>query len=264
MKDIDELTRARLTRELSRGEKQPSPERYRRITKLQRAILDQYGRRGAEFIMAQQGLLAGVDDSCPWRVAELEPAAAIEQVFGALASRLPRFITALKEGVRWVIPARRDATWVLVYVTDCVLRDGRPHFQLVVGGAPDPAPQLSPRACYAGWRVPASLRTLCQVHDGIAAGAQGVLAARRMADLGEIMEGIEEERPAASHACRDLLEFHPDGAGNCQAFFRRAGHDPDPETVFWDHEANALSGAVPFFEYVDQMLAAGLRDAQRI
>lgn len=263
MEDLDELTRARLKRQLSWGDKQPSPERYQRTTSLQRAILDQYGRRGAEFIMAQQGLLAGVDGSCPWRLDDLAPAAAIDQVFGALASRLPRFISALKERVRWVIPARRDEAWVLVYVADCVLRDGRPYFQLVVGGAPDPAPRLSPRAYYAGWSVPESLRMLCQVHDGIAAGAQGVLAARRMADLGEIMEGIEEEQPSASHACRDLLEFHPDGAGNCQAFFRRAIYDPDPHTVFWDHEANALSGAMPFFDYVDQMLAEGLRDAER-
>lgn len=262
MKELDEMTRARLKRELTWGETKPSPERYQRTTSLQRAILDQYGRRGAELIMAQQGLLAGVDDTCPWQLDELSAVEAVDHVLRSVSSKLPRFFNALKERVRWVIPARRDDAWVLVYVTDRMLRDGRPYFQLVIGGAPTATPRLSPRAHYSGWSVPDSLRILCQVHDGLAAGTQGVLAGRRMADLGEIMEGIEEEPPIEGHACKDLLEFHPDGAGNCQAFLRRGADDTDPISVFWDHETNVLTQQMPFFDYVDQVLAFSLRDEE--
>lgn len=263
MKDLDDLTRARLKRELSWGHTTPSADRFQRTMRLQREILDQYGRRGAEFIMAQQGLMAGLSDQSPWHLDALDPVAAVEQVLAPVAHRLPRLMAALRERIRYVIPARRNDACVLVYVTDRVLRDGRPYFQLLVGGAPNPAPQLAPRATYMHWQVPASLQALCCVHDGFLAGSQGVLAAHRMADLGEIMEGIEEEQPAPTHACRDLLEFHPDGAGNCQAFFRQGRGDPDPGTVFWNHESNELTHAMPFFDYVDQVLAFCLRDEER-
>ena len=260
MKYLDDITRARLKRELSWGQSTPSPDRYQRTMQLQREILEQYGRRGAEFIMAQQGLMTSPDDHGPWQLDGLDSRAAVDQVLAPVASLLPRLLATLRERIRYVIPARRDDASVLVYVTDRLLSDGRPHFQLLVGGAPNNAPQLAPRATYTGWQVPASLRLLCSVHDGFAVGSHGVLAARRMADLGEIMEGIDEEQPAASHACRDLLEFHPDGAGNCQAFFRCGADDPDPGTVFWDHELNELHAPKPFFEYVDDILAFCLRD----
>lgn len=263
MKELDDLTRARFRRELSWGDSKPTPERYQRTTGLQQFIMDQYGRRGAEFIMAQQGLMAGTDPSCPWQLDGMSTAEALEHVLGPLADRLPQFIAMLRARIRWVIPARRDGAWVLVYVTDRVLRDGRPYFQLVVGGAPDQDPQLAPRAYYTEWQVPTSLRALCLVHDGICANTNGVLAARRMADLGEIMAGIEEDLPETGHACRDLLEFHPDGAANCQAFYRRHLDDLDPITVFWNHETNELTRETPFFEYVDQMLARELRDEER-
>ncbi|QYF91689.1 SMI1/KNR4 family protein [Massilia sp. PAMC28688] len=262
-KELDELTRARLKRELSWGASKPTADRYQRTTDLQRAILDQYGRRGAEFILEQQGLRARTDAGCPWPVAGMAPADAVELVFGELAAVLPRFVAVLQERVRWVIPARRDDAWMLAYLTDRVLHDGRPHFQLVLGGAPNASPSLSPRAQYMGWSVPDSLRRLCLVHDGICSGAESILSARRMADLGEIMAGIEEEAPRPSHACKDLLEFHPDGVGNCQAFFRRSSRDTDPSTVFWDHESNELSREASFFEYVDRTLSLPLHDEAR-
>lgn len=261
MKQLDELTRARLKRELA-CHSRPSTEQYRRITGLQRAVIDQYGRRGAEFLMAQQGLVSVVDDSCPWQLDGLTPAAAVDQVFGPLRALLPAFVELLRQRVRWVVPARRDGAWVLVYVTDRSLRDGQPYFQLIVAGAPNPDPQLSPRASHAGWCVPQSLTLLCTVHDGICASQYGILPARRMADLGEIMDGIEEEPAPGQHACTDLLEFHPDGVGNCQAFFRRGADDADPVTVFWDHESNVLSNELPFFVYADQALAREVRDEQ--
>lgn len=261
MKQLDDLTRARLKRELA-CRTRPSTEQYRRITGLQRSVIDEYGRRGAEFLMAQQGLVSGVDDSCPWKLEGRTAAEAVDHVLGPVREHLPRFIAVLKERVRWVIPARRAGAWVLVYVTDRALRDGQPYFQLVVAGAPTHEPALSPRALHMGWHLPQSLARLCRVHDGICASQYGILPARRMADLGEIMHGIEEEPAPGQHACKDLLEFHPDGAGNCQAFFRRDMDDTDPVTVYWDHETNVLSNFAPFFEYADQALAREIRDEQ--
>jgi len=56
------------------------------------------------------------------------------------------------------------------------------------------------------------------------------------------------------YAFQDLLEFLPDGAGNCRALHRHSRDDADPLTVDWDHETWEISGEIRFFEFADDAL----------
>jgi len=57
-----------------------------------------------------------------------------------------------------------------------------------------------------------------------------------------------------------LLEFCPDGAGNCQVFYRNGRNDADPSTADWDHDTCEVSDEVGFFEFVDERLLGFILD----
>jgi hypothetical protein len=264
MHQLDEQTRERFTQELRRDSAMPFDDEFQRTTELERQILDNHGLAGAQFILRHNGFVAADDSTCPWQLAGLDAAAAVRQVLAPLRAHLPEFISALEQRIRWVIPARIEDRWVLVYVIDYALHDGTKYYQLIVGGAPNAAPRLPERAASLGWVVPQSLCTLYQVHDGLGAGGSGILACRHLVDLGEIMDPIalEQDFVPDGYRFQDLLEFRPDGVGNCQAFHRQHLDERDPLTVDWDHETREISGTTPFFEYADEELLSQVLDEE--
>ncbi len=264
MMQLDEQTRERFTHELERDKRLPFDDDFRRTTDLERKILDQYGRAGAEFILRRNGLEPAHDDSCPWHIAHLDPVSAVRKVLGPLRDLLPQFIATLEERIRWVIPTRNKGVWMLAYVVDRALYDGRPYYGLITGGAPSAAPRLSERAEAIGWKLPLSYVILCEVHNGLGAIDGGILACEAAVDLGEMMEPIaaEQDFHPEGYAFQDLLEFFPDGSGNCQAFHRRSHEDADPPTVDWDHETRQISGEMPFFEFADEALQRQILDEE--
>jgi hypothetical protein len=265
MTQLDESTRERLTRELQRDLNKPIGQEVDRTMALERTILDQYGRAGAEFLLQRVGLTASFDETCPWRIEGLDATVAVDRVLSPLRDLLPEFIFALEERVKWVIPTRGKDGWTLVYVTERNLYDGRPYYAFIFGGAPNPTPRLSARAESLGWLVPRSLRTLCAVHDGLEeSDSGGVLASGRLVDLGEMMDPIaaEQDFQPENYAFQNLLEFAPDGSGNCQAFHRRELDDDDPPTVDWDHETREISDEMSFFEFLDDALLNRVLDEE--
>ncbi|SFG98581.1 hypothetical protein SAMN05518865_1279 [Duganella sp. CF458] len=264
MEQLNDLIRAQLKRDLIRDRALPFEPEFHRTTDLERSILDRFGRPGAEFIISQYDLVPSFDATCPWQIEGMEAIDAVEQVLSPLRRLLPEFLTTLEERIRWVVPVRSEGAWKLVYLVDRALYDGRPYYELIVGGAPNPTPRLSERAEAMGWIVPQSMRELCMVHDGLGALEGGMLASRNLVDLGELMDPIAKEQGFLpdDYQFQDLLEFCSDGAGNCQAFHRHSRDDADPLTVDWDHETREISGEMPFFEFADERLLGQILDEE--
>ncbi|HEY0063166.1 MAG TPA: hypothetical protein VGC21_13675 [Telluria sp.] len=264
MDQLDDRMRAQLKRELISDKALPFEQEFCRTTDLERSILDQFGRSGAEFIVSQHNLVPSFDATCPWQIEGLAAVDAVDKVLSPLRRLLPEFVSTLEERIRWVVPVRSEGEWQLVYLVDRALYDGRPYYELIVGGAPNLAPQLSERAASLGWKVPDAIKTLCLVHDGFGAVDSAILASRYLVDLGEIMDPIAKEQSFVpdDYEFQDLLEFCPDGAGNCQAFHRQRRDDPNPLTVDWDHETREISGERPFFEFVDERLLGQILDEE--
>ncbi|WP_028101293.1 SMI1/KNR4 family protein [Pseudoduganella violaceinigra] len=264
MEQLNSVIRTQLQRDLIRDEALPFMQEFCRTTNLERSILDQFGRPGAEFIVSLNNLVPAFDATCPWQIEGLDALDVVGKVLAPLRRLLPNFVSTLQERVRWVIPARSGDEWKLVYLVDRALYDGRPYYELIVGGAPNATPRLSDRAKSLGWTVPQSMQELCLVHDGFGAHDGGILASRLIVDLGEVMDPIAKEQGFVpdDYEFQDLLEFCPDGAGNCQAFHRQSRDDADPLTVDWDHETREISGGMPFFEFADERLLAQILDEE--
>ncbi|MYM27195.1 hypothetical protein GTP58_02530 [Duganella sp. CY15W] len=264
MEELNDLISIQLKRDLIRDKALPFEREFCRTTNLERSILDQFGRAGAEFIIRQHNLVPSFDSTCPWQIEGLEAIDAVEKVLSPLRRVLPEFMAVLAERIRWVVPVRSEGDWKLVYLVDRALYDGRPYYELIVGGTPNSSPRLSDRAQSLGWGVPKSMNKLCLVHDGFGALDSGILTSRYLVDLGELMDPIAKEQGFVSddYEFQDLLEFSSDGAGNCQAFHRRSRDDLDPLTVDWDHETREISGETPFFEFADEMLLTQILDEE--
>lgn len=264
MEQLNDLIRAQLQRDLIHDSALPFEQEFCRTTDLERSILDRFGRPGAEFILLQNNLVPSFDAACPWKIEGLEAVDAVDKVLSPLRSLLPKFVSALEERIRWIVPVRSGSDWELVYLVDRALYDGRPYYGLIVGGAPNSAPRLSDRAESSGWQVPQAMKLLCSVHDGFGALDSGILPGGYLVDLGELMDPIAKEQSFVpdNYEFQDLLEFCRDGAGNCQAFHRKFRNDADPMTVDWDHETREISGEMPFFEFVDERLLSQILDEE--
>jgi hypothetical protein len=249
---------------LGRDKAKPFDDEFARTTNLERAILDEHGRLGAEFLLQRIGF-ESTGDGTPWSVTSFEDArVVVRDVFSSLRADLPYFVDVLEDRVLWVFAGRIAATPTLAYVTDRVLYDGRRYFEVLFGGAPTTTPRLSDRAESLGWVVPRSLRSLCAVHDGLRSTDRGLSQCRELVDLGEIMDPIaaEQQYVPTGYRFQDLLEFFPDGSGNGQSFHRRHRDDDDPPTVDWDHETREISDESSFFEFTDQALAGQITDEE--
>lgn len=180
----------------------------------------------------------------------MDRAAAIETVFAPLADDVPNLIDALVERRKYLYVERQENSWRLHYFCDMRLHDGRPYYHVYTGGAPSSRPQANASLTSHGWPVPPDLARLYAVHDGfgpIHGGAEISVLADIMDPICQAQHNYPED-----HEFRDLLEFHPDGCGNAQCFYRQDG---ELTTVDWDHETWELSGEEDFFAYVDERLS---------
>lgn len=259
---MDARLRASYTAQLVRDREKKFDDEFLRTTDLERAILDEHGEDGARFLLERMGLSLAIDDVPPWPIDGLAPSDAVRKIFGPVREQLPEFIEALEERVRWVIPAKRKSQWVLTYMRS--LYDGRRYYEVIFGGPPNPTPTVSQRAASLGWTVPTSIARLYRVHDAISSTGGGLVASSDLVDLGELMDPIAEEQHFIPRGYRfqDLLEFYPDGAGNCQSLHRRRKNDADPPTVDWDHETREISDEMPFFEFADEALSREVLDEE--
>ena len=234
-----------------------------RRTNLERTIIDETGLPGLAFLMkrkfdAEVWPLEDAPAGCPWGPGA-SPEETIRAVFEPIAGELPGFLPELVKHCLGILSARMDGAWYLLYACDMRLYDGRRYYNVYVGGAPDPSPQLPEQPRALGWTMPPDLVRFYAVHDGFGAAAgQGgsfwwnnyVKPARELRTMGELMNPIvEEQKWDVPFSFDDLLEFCPDGSGNCQSFVRSSGG-----TVDYDHEVVELSDEMPFFEFIDERL----------
>jgi hypothetical protein len=195
------------------------------------------------------------DAGCPWELpANASPAAIITTIFAPLTDHLPQTIALLREHCRGLFVLRHQQRWRLLYLIPRTLYGGQEYWQIVAGGPPLADPVLPEEPSKHGWRMPAALRFLYSVHDGLGDllhGSHCVLSCEKLQTLSLYVNSEEEGLP---YDTKDLLEFYPDGVGNGQYFHRRSRRDPDPPTVDWDHETRELSGERDFFDFLDERL----------
>jgi hypothetical protein len=261
---LEESLRERYSRALERDKSKTFDDEFERTTNLERQILDEHGENGARFLLERAGYVPSTDTTCPWRIEGLSAVASVRHVLGPLRNKLPEFLAELEQRVRWVLPARQGHEWVLTYFCHRALHDGRAYYEIMFGGPPNKTPRLSDRATSLGWVVPRSVSQVYAIHDGLVSTDGGILASSALVDLGQIMDPIAAEqrfRPSG-YTFQDLLEFLPDGAGNCQAFHRRRKDDPDPPTVDWDHETREIADEVEFFAFSDEALLREILDEE--
>ena len=261
---LNDALRARYSAALETDRSKKFDDEFARTTNLEREILDEHGESGAKFLLERAGCVPSTDGTCPWQLDGLTAIASVRRVLQPLRKRLPEFLAELEARVRWVIPTRQGNEWVLTYVCDHNLYDGRAYYEILFGGPPNGTPRLSDRATSLGWLIPRSVSQFYAIHDGLVSTSRGILATSGLVDLGEIMDPIAAEqrfRPSG-YTFQDLLEFSPDGAGNCQAFHRRRRDDSDPPTVDWDHETREISGEMDFWKFADEALLREILDEE--
>ena len=236
-------------------EKKFNPE-FVRTTDLERRLIDQYGFEGIRLIFEDRDSanyfpLGDFPEGCPWvDLNKKDVEGAIDTVFAPIKDKIPNLIRSMKERCRFIYAAQAEGTWVLHYLLDMKLYDGRDYYLVYTGGAPTPDPAVNSSLGAYEWDITKDLRSLYAIHDGFGP----VLGSDDISIMAEMMDPITKEQgsyPDGYHF-RDLLEFHPDGSGNAQCF-QRAGSDLT--TVDWDHETWELSGEMGFFEYIDYRLS---------
>jgi len=227
-----------------------------RTTDLERKLVDQYGFDAIRLIFEERNSinyfpLGRFPNGCPWaHLNGLELTAAIEHVFASINREIPALLEALSERCGCLYAEKKESTWLLHYFLDMTLYDHRPYYVIYTGGPPNPSPQVN--ACLAkfNWPIPGDLARLYAVHDGFGP----ILSSEHIAVMAEMMDPICQKKKAYPDGYKfcDLLEFHPDGAGNGQCFLRQDGKFT---TVDWDHEVWEISGPRDFFAYIDERLS---------
>ena len=228
-----------------------------RVSNLERKLVDEYGFDAICLIFRNNNsdnysALGNFPNECPWQyLNSTDVATFINTVFAPISSDIPNLINALKKRCSYIYAEKTDSEWLLHYFLDIALHDGRPYYRIYSGGAPNENPK--PNSCLNeyDWSIPSDLKRLYAVHDGFGP----ILGSDAIKVMSKTMDPICKEHnlalPQAYHF-RDLLEFHPDGGGNGQFFYRTG---TSLTTVDWDHETWEISRHQGFLEYIDQRLS---------
>ena len=235
-------------------DKEFDPE-FIRTTDLERRLVDDYGFDAIRLIYLDRGSelypLGDLPEDCPWsRVNNLGIQAAIESLFAPIAVEVPGLLNVLRDRCSHLYVENKNSQWALHYFLDMMLYDGRRYYHVYTGGMPNAEAQ--PNSCMAeyDWLIPPDLASLYVVHDGFGP----ILGSQDISVMAKMMDPICKKQNVYPEDYRysDLLEFHPDGAGNAQCFYRQAG---TYTTVDWDHEIWEISGPQDFFGYIDERLS---------
>ncbi len=227
-----------------------------RIMDLERKLVDEHGLAAIQLIFEKESggnyfALGDFPADCPWAgLNGMDRTAAIKTVFAPLAEDVPTLIAAIVERCSHLYVERQQGAWRLHYFCDMQLYDGRRYYHVYTGGPPNPRPQPNASLTNHGWPLPPDLARLYAVHDGFGP----IHSSEEINVMADMMDPICQAQKTApeGYEFRDLLEFHPDGCGNAQCFYRQAGEFP---TVDWDHELWQISGGEDFFAYVDDRLS---------
>jgi hypothetical protein len=232
-----------------------SPEFVRR-TDLERQLVDQHGFDAIRLIFEDRNSanyfpLGHVPDDSPWAIRNgLDIRSSIEKVFAPIATEVPTLIETLSERCAFLYVEKKADSWVLHYFLDVTLYDGRRYYHIYSGGPPRPKPNADSCLAKYDWPIPEDLARLYAVHDGFGP----ILSSADISVMAEMMDPIcrEQNTYPEEYQYRDLLEFHRDGGGNAQCFYRQDGKFT---MVDWDHEVWEISGAQDFFVYIDNQLS---------
>lgn len=252
---LDELLKNRYRELLKRDpEKEFGPE-FVRTTDLERSLIDEHGFDAITLIFEELSpnyfQLGELPAQCPWAHLNSNSVdTAIETVFAPIADELPNLIKALKERCKYLYAEKTNRAWKLHYLLDIVLYDDRRYYHIYSGGDPNRCPDPNVSLKKYRWNVPNDLRQLYAIHDGFGP----ILGSKEIGVMANMMDPICKEQNTFPERYRfsDLLEFHPDGMGNAQCFYRKGD---SLATVDWDHEVWQISGEKSFFEYVDDRLS---------
>ena len=235
-------------------DKEFGPE-FIRTTDLERRLVDEYGFDAIRLIYLDRGselhALGNFPEDCPWfPVNDLDIQSAIDSLFAPIAVEIPSLLDVLRVRCSHLFVEKNHGQWALHYFLNMMLYDGRPYYHVYIGGVPNA--NVQPNSCMAeyDWSVPPDLVTFYGVHDGFGP----ILGSEDISVMARMMDPICKEQNVYPEDYRysDLLEFHPDGAGNAQCFHRQEG---TYTTVDWDHEIWEISGSQDFFGYVDERLS---------
>ncbi|MGB7345714.1 MAG: hypothetical protein WBD20_15975 [Pirellulaceae bacterium] len=227
-----------------------------RTTDLERQLVDKHGFDAIRLIFegcnsANYFPLGDLPDDCPWaHLNALDVVSSIQAVFAPVAMELPNLMESLCGRCEHLYAEEKDAKWTLHYFLSMMLYDGRRYYQIYSGGSPNPNPQPNPCLAKYDWPIPSDLARLYAIHDGFGP----ILDSQTITVMAEMMDKICKDQGTypEGYQYQDLLEFHPDGAGNAQCFYR---HDDGYQTVDWDHEIWEISGPQDFFPYIDERLS---------
>lgn len=227
-----------------------------RTTDLERKLINEYGYEAIKLIFEDRNSanyfqLGEFPADCPWEgLNKKEVGTAIETVFAPIKKRIPELARALNDRCQYIYAEKANEKWSLHYFLDITLYDGRAYYHIYTGGAPNPRPEISRNLAAYQWDIPKDLNRLYAIHDGFGP----VLGSGGISVMAEMMDPICQKQNTFPDGYRfeDLLEFHPDGAGNAQCFHRQRNN---VSTVDWDHETWEISGQKDFFKYIDDELS---------
>lgn len=253
---LDEQLRSRFRGELKRDPAKEFEPEFIRTTDLERDLIDKYGFDAITLIFEDRNsanyfLLEEFPADCPWaNLNDCDIEVAIDTLFAPIASEVPRLTAALKERCTYLYAEKLGETWTLHYFLDIVLYDGRRYYLIYSGGEPSPIPDVNASLAKYQWNIPNDLKRLYAIHDGFGP----ILDSSEITVMAQMMDPIckEQNTYPDGYNFADLLEFHPDGAGNAQCFHRQGKRNP---TVDWDHEVWEISEEQEFFDYLDERLS---------
>ncbi|MCB0018317.1 MAG: hypothetical protein KDE09_11045 [Anaerolineales bacterium] len=196
---------------------------------------------------------------CPWpRPGDETLAWTIRANFVVCAQLLPKTVNMLSARCLALFALRYGGRWYLLHLLSSQDHNGQAALSLLAGGQPTLKPRLAQPEVDMGWLVPGELATFYSSFNGFGLFEMSPTIATwytvepdyKLRHLGRYLDS-----PTCSGVnLSDLLCFYPDGAGNCQCFYRRAAQPLT--TVDWDHEVNDISKFTPFWAFVDEQLSS--------
>jgi len=251
-----EKLREKYQKQLKSDPRKEFSSEFVRTTDLERHLVDEYGFEAIRLILEDSNSinyypLGFLPDDCPWGYLNgLDIKTAIETIFTPVENDTRLLINTLCQRCSHLYAEKIDSAWVLHYFLDMTLYDGRPYYQIYSGGSPNRTPEPNASLIKYDWSIPTDLARLYAVHDGFGP----ILNSNQITVMAQMMDPICQEQDVYPEDYRfsDLLEFHPDGGGNAQCFYR---NDGELTTVDWDHEIWGISGSQSFFSYIDEQLS---------
>lgn len=261
---ISESQKREFHKLLERNPELDFDEEFIRTTNFERKIINDFGFEGIEFILKKDSPksnffpLENFPKESPWfNLNSKSISNLISENFNSLENVIPDLISALKERCKFIFLEKTGQNWFLCYFLDCKLYDGRDYYRIYKGGIPNLNPKPNEYLAKNNWDIPKDLKRFYAIHDGFGelTDCNFILNCNELRLLGELMNPVckEYDNYPEGYKFDDLLEFFPDGSGNCQCFFRYQSETNF--TVDWDHDTWELGEKENFFDFINEILS---------